>query len=280
MADVSMRQMLEAGVHFGHQTRFWHPKMAPYIFGERNKIHIINLEQTLPLFNDAMNFMGRLASRNGKILLVGTKRSAQDAVEREAQRCGMPYVNRRWLGGMLTNFKTVKQSIKRLKELEDTINNGGLDRVSKREGLQLRREYDKLHHGLAGIKDMERLPDAIFIIDVGFEKIAIAEAAKLKIPVIAVVDTNSKPDDVAYVIPGNDDALSAINLYTKSAADSVLDARATITTGAMADDFVELDASGAPVQGEGDRPGRKGAGAPRRKPGRADDAAPATEGAE
>jgi len=181
---------------------------------------------------------------------------------------------------MLTNFKTVKQSIKRLKELEDTISNGGLDRVSKREGLQLRREYDKLHHGLAGIKDMERLPDAIFIIDVGFEKIAIAEAAKLKIPVIAVVDTNSKPDDVAYVIPGNDDALSAINLYTKGAADAVLDARATNTTGGMGNDFVELDASGAPVPSEGDRPTRKGAGAPRRQPGRADDAVPAAEGAE
>ena len=278
MAEVSMRQMLEAGVHFGHQTRFWHPKMAPYIFGERNKIHIINLEKTLPLFNDAMNFMGRLASRHGKILFVGTKRSAQDAVEREAQRCGMPYVNRRWLGGMLTNFKTVKQSIKRLKELEDTINNGGLDRVSKREGLQLRREYDKLNHGLAGIKDMERLPDALFVLDVGFEKIAIAEAAKLKIPVIAVVDTNSKPDDVAYVIPGNDDALSAINLYTKAAADAVIDARGTLTVGGegLGDEFVELDASGAPVarEGEAERGGRKPGVAPRKKPARAEESAP------
>ena len=252
MADVSMRQMLEAGVHFGHQTRYWHPKMAPYIFGERNKIHIINLEKTLPLFNDAMNFIGRMTAKRGKILFVGTKRAAQEALEREAQRCGMPYVNRRWLGGMLTNFKTVKQSIKRLKELEDTINNGGLDRISKREGLQLRREYDKLNHGLAGIKDMERLPDAIFVIDVGYEKIAIAEAAKLGIPVVAVVDTNSKPDGVAYVIPGNDDALSAINLYTKSVADAVLDARMTLTTGGGEDDFVELDASGAPVVRSGD----------------------------
>ena len=247
MADVSMRQMLEAGVHFGHQTRYWHPKMAPYIFGERNKIHIINLEKTLPLFNDAMNFIGRMTAKRGKILFVGTKRAAQEAVEREAQRCSMPYVNRRWLGGMLTNFKTVKQSIKRLKELEDTINNGGLDRISKREGLQLRREYDKLNHGLAGIKDMERLPDALFVLDVGYEKIAIAEAAKLGIPVVAVVDTNSKPDGVAYVIPGNDDALSAINLYTKSVADAVLDARMTLTTGGGEDEFVELDASGAPV---------------------------------
>jgi len=244
-----MRQMLEAGVHFGHQTRFWHPKMAPYIFGERNKIHIINLEKSLPLFNDAMNFISRMAAKRGKILFVGTKRAAQDAVEREAIRCGMPYVSRRWLGGMLTNFKTVKQSIKRLKELEDTINNGGLDRISKREGLQVRREFDKLNHGLAGIKDMERLPDALFIIDVGYENIAIAEAAKLKIPVIAIVDTNSKPDHVDYVVPGNDDAISAINLYTKSAADAVLDARTTLAAAGAGgqDDFVELDASGAPI---------------------------------
>ena len=287
MADVSMRQMLEAGVHFGHQTRYWHPKMAPYIFGERNKIHIINLEKTLPLFNDAMNFIGRMTARRGKILFVGTKRAAQEAIEREAQRCGMPYVNRRWLGGMLTNFKTVKQSIKRLKELEDTINNGGLDRVTKREGLQIRREYDKLNHGLAGIKDMERLPDAIFVIDVGYEKIAIAEAAKLGIPVVAIVDTNSKPDDVAYVVPGNDDALSAINLYTKSVADAVLDARMTLTTGSGEDDFVELDASGAPVmrggEGAGDDAARRNdrkAPPPKRKVVRKPGAAPAPRGPE
>lgn len=249
MADVSMRQMLEAGVHFGHQTRFWHPKMGPYIFGERNKIHIINLEKTLPLYNDAMNFIGRLAARRGRVLFVGTKRAAQEAVEREAQRCGMPYVNRRWLGGMLTNFKTVKQSIRRLKDLEEMINGGGLDRISKREGLSLRREYDKLHHGLAGIKDMERLPDALFVIDVGYEKIAIAEAAKLKIPVIAVVDTNSNPDHVDYVIPGNDDAIRAIDIYTQGAADAIVEARLTLSaaaTGAQ-DEFVELDESGAPV---------------------------------
>lgn len=253
MADISMRQMLEAGVHFGHQTRFWHPKMAPYIFGERNKIHIINLEKSLPMFNDAMNFIGRLAAKRGKILFVGTKRAAQEAVEREASRCGMPYVSRRWLGGMLTNFKTVKQSIKRLKELEDTINNGGLERISKREGLQVRREYDKLMHGLAGIKDMERLPDALFVIDVGYEDIAVLEAAKLKIPVVAVVDTNCKPDNIDYLVPGNDDAISAINLYTKYAADAVLDARTTLAaSGAGGDEFVELDASGAPVPGEDD----------------------------
>ena len=236
-------------MHFGHQTRFWHPKMAPYIFGERNKIHIINLEKTVPLFTDAMNCLGRIAAKRGRILFIGTKRAAQEAVAREAARCGMPYVNRRWLGGMLTNFKTVKQSIKRLNELEETINTGGLDRISKREGLQLRREYDKLNQSLAGIKNMERLPDALFVIDVGFEKIAIAEAVKLKIPIIAVVDTNCKPDQIDYVIPGNDDAISAINLYATSAADAVLDARLTLSaaaTGAQ-DEFVELDESGAPV---------------------------------
>lgn len=249
MTDVSMRQMLEAGVHFGHQTRFWHPKMAPYIFGERNKIHIINLEKTVPLFGDAMNFLGRMASRRGRILFIGTKRSAQEAVAREAARCGMPYVNRRWLGGMLTNFKTVKLSIKRLKDLEERINNGSLERISKREALQIRREYDKLNHGLAGIKDMDRLPDALFVIDVGFEKIAIAEAAKLKIPVVAVVDTNCKPDAIDYVIPGNDDAISAINLYTKAAADAVMDARMTLSAAASGaqDEFVELDENGNPV---------------------------------
>jgi small subunit ribosomal protein S2 len=261
MTDVSMRQMLEAGVHFGHQTRFWHPKMAPYIFGERNKIHIINLEKTVPLFGDAMSFLGRVASRRGKILFIGTKRAAQEAIAREAVRCGMPYVNRRWLGGMLTNFKTVKQSIKRLKDLEERVSAGGMDRVSKREGLQLRREYDKLNQGLAGIKDMDRLPDALFVIDVGYEKIAIAEANKLKIPVVAVVDTNCKPDFVDYVIPGNDDAISAVNLYAKSAADAVLDARLTLSaaaTGAQ-DEFVELDEQGNPVVRRGEERGAEAA---------------------
>ncbi|MSR13520.1 MAG: 30S ribosomal protein S2 [Gammaproteobacteria bacterium] len=268
MADVSMRQMLEAGVHFGHQTRFWHPKMGPYIFGERNKIHIINLEKTVPLFGDAMSFIGRMASKRGKILFIGTKRAAQEAVAREAARCGMPFVNRRWLGGMLTNFKTVKQSIKRLKELEERINSGSLERVTKREALQLRREYDKLNLGLSGIKDMERLPDALFVIDVGFEKIAVAEAIKLKIPVIAVVDTNCKPDNIDYIIPGNDDAISAINLYAKAAADAVMDARMTMSaaaTGAQ-DEFVELDENGEPVL-------RRGAGDGRGPEGTAEDAA-------
>lgn len=243
MSDVSMRQMLEAGVHFGHQTRFWHPKMAPYIFGERNKIHIINLEQTLPLFEESLNFVGRLAAKRGRILFVGTKRAAQEAVEREATRCGMPYVNRRWLGGMLTNFKTVKQSIRRLKELESMIEQGGLERITKKEGLTLRRELDKLNNSLSGIKDMDGLPDALFVIDVGHEKIAIAEAKKLNIPVVAVVDTNNSPDGCDYIIPGNDDAIRSINLYVKAMADAVLDARLTVGDAAAGsqDDFVELE---------------------------------------
>lgn len=245
MSDVSMRQMLEAGVHFGHQTRFWHPKMSPYIFGERNKIHIINLEQTLPLFDEAINFVGRLAAKRGRILFVGTKRAAQESIEREATRCGMPYVNRRWLGGMLTNFKTVKQSIRRLKDIESLIEDGGLERITKKEGLNIRRELEKLNRGLSGIKNMEGLPDAIFVIDVGHEKIAIAEAIKLKIPVVAVVDTNNSPDGCDYVIPGNDDAIRSINLYTSAIADAVLDARLTVSeaaTGAQ-DEFVELNES-------------------------------------
>lgn len=245
MSDVSMRQMLEAGVHFGHQTRFWHPKMAPYIFGERNKIHIINLEKTLPLFVESTDFAGRLAAKRGRILFVGTKRAAQDAVEREATRCGMPYVNRRWLGGMLTNFKTVKQSIRRLKDIESLIEDGGLDRMTKKEGLNLRRELEKLNRGLSGIKKMEGLPDAIFVIDVGHEKIAVAEAVKLKIPVIAIVDTNNSPDGCDYIIPGNDDAIRSINLYTGAIADAVLDARLTVSEAAAGseDDFIELDES-------------------------------------
>ncbi len=249
MADLSMRQMLEAGVHFGHQTRFWHPKMAPYIFGERNKIHIINLEKTLPLFNEAMNFLRSLAARRGRIMFVGTKRAAQQAIAREAQRCGMPYVDRRWLGGMLTNFKTVKQSIKRLKDLEETLEGPGIERVSKREGLRIRREHEKLNRGLAGIKEMERLPDALFVVDVDFERIAVAEAVKLRIPVVAVVDTNSCPDAVDYLIPGNDDAIRAINLYTQAVAEAIIEGRLSVSTAASGaeDDFVELDESGAPL---------------------------------
>jgi small subunit ribosomal protein S2 len=225
MANVTMRQMLEAGVHFGHQSRYWNPKMKAYIFGERNKIHIINLEKTVPLFNDAMNFISRMAARNGKILFVGTKRAARDVIQEEARRCGMPYVNHRWLGGMLTNFQTVKQSINRLKELEAMIADNSIERVNKKEGLGLKRELEKLERSLGGIKDMERLPDVLFIIDVGHEKIAVQEARKLGIPVAAIVDTNNSVEGIDYVIPGNDDAIGAIKLYSVAAADAVLDGK-------------------------------------------------------
>jgi len=258
MAAVTMRQMLEAGVHFGHQTRFWHPKMAPYIFGERNKIHIVNLEQTLPLFKEATNFLSRLAARKGTILLVGTKRAAQESIRLEAERCGMPYVNRRWLGGMLTNFKTVRQSLKRLHEYEQHMQSGGLERLSKKEALGFMREKAKLERSLSGIKNMERLPDALFIIDVGFEKNAVAEAQKLDIPVVGVVDTNHDPDGIDYVIPGNDDAIRAIKLYTRAAADAIIDGRMSLveSAGAAGDEFVELDSAGEVVVGE--REGRRG----------------------
>ncbi len=240
MSKVTMRQMLEAGVHFGHQTRYWNPKMAPFIFGDRNKIHIINLEKTLPKFNDAMNFIGQLASKRGKILFVGTKRAAGKAVKENALRCGMPYVNHRWLGGMLTNFKTVKQSIKRLKYLEKAASDGTFDTLTKKEALLLSREFEKLEKSLGGIKDMSALPAAIYVIDVGHEKIAVQEAKKLGIPVIGVVDTNNKITNVDYIIPGNDDAIRAINLYLEAAADAVLDAKAAHTE-AVADDFVEVE---------------------------------------
>jgi small subunit ribosomal protein S2 len=225
MANVTMRQMLEAGVHFGHQSRYWNPKMKAYIFGERNKIHIINLEKTVPLFNDAMNFISRMAARNGKILFVGTKRAARDVIQEEAKRCGMPYVNHRWLGGMLTNFNTVKQSIQRLKDLEAMIADNSIERLNKKEALGLRRELEKLERSLGGIKDMERLPDVLFIIDVGHEKIAVREAHKLGIPVVAIVDTNNSVDGIDYVIPGNDDAIGAIKLYSVATADAVLDGK-------------------------------------------------------
>lgn len=246
MSDVTMREMLEAGVHFGHQTRYWHPKMGRYIFGERNKIHIINLEQTLPLFNEAMNFLARLAAKKGRILFVGTKRSAQEAVAAEAIRCSMPYVNRRWLGGMLTNYKTVKQSIKRLKELEEMMEDGSLERISKKEGLMRKREMEKLERSIGGIKDMGGLPDALFVVDVGYENIAISEAHKLGIPVVAVVDSNNSPEGIDYVIPGNDDAIRSIQLYARAAADAVLNGRQSITEAVIAgnDEFVELDDSG------------------------------------
>lgn len=243
MANVTMRQMLEAGVHFGHQTRYWNPKMGQYIFGERNKIHIINLEKTLPLFNDAMNFVSKVASKNGKVLFVGTKRAAQNTVKEQAERAGQPYVNHRWLGGMLTNYQTVKQSIKRLTELEEMFKDGSAERLNKKEQLNLQREIEKLDKTLGGIKDMGRLPDAIFVLDVGYENIAVNEAVKLGIPVIAVVDTNNKTDGVDYVIPGNDDAIKAIQLYATAAADAVIEGKGSVTTAAAAaegDDFVEV----------------------------------------
>ncbi|QGU31535.1 30S ribosomal protein S2 [Thermochromatium tepidum ATCC 43061] len=227
MSNVTMRQMLEAGVHFGHQTRYWNPKMGAFIFGQRNKIHIINLEKTLPLYQEAVNFMGTLAANGGKILFVGTKRAARDAIREEAERCGMPYVNHRWLGGMLTNFKTIRQSVKRLKDLEAMFESGTIERFNKKEALGLARERDKLELSLGGIKDMDALPDAMFVIDVGHEKIAVSEANKLGIPVVGVVDTNNDPSNVDYVIPGNDDAIRAVRLYIAGAADAILDGRNT-----------------------------------------------------
>ncbi len=247
MTSVSMRQMLEAGVHFGHQTRFWNPKMAPFIFGERNKIHIINLEKTQPMFAEAVGFIRHVVADGGKLLFVGTKRSARDAVQREAVRAGMPYVNQRWLGGMLTNFKTIRQSIKRLHELAELDASGALERRGKKEAQVLRREMDKLVRSLGGIKDMGALPDALFVVDVGHEIIAIQEAKKLGIPVVAVVDTNCSPDGIDYVIPGNDDAMRAIGLYAAAVADAVLEGRASgPEVPAGEDEFVELDDAGNP----------------------------------
>jgi small subunit ribosomal protein S2 len=234
--------MLEAGVHFGHQTRYWNPKMAEYIFGQRNKIHIVNLEKTLAMYDDAMKYIRQLASNRGTVLFVGTKRQARDIVAEEARRAGMPYVDHRWLGGMLSNFKTVKQSIKRLKDLDAMKLDGTFERMSKREALSLQRELDKLEKSLGGIKDMTALPDAIFVIDVGYHKIAVTEAKKLGIPIVAVVDTNHNPDPIAYIIPGNDDSSRAIRLYARGVADAVLEGKSTtiqeiVTSG---DEFVEV----------------------------------------
>ncbi|WP_292993640.1 30S ribosomal protein S2 [Nitrosomonas sp.] len=223
--SVTMRQMLEAGVHFGHQTRFWNPKMAPYIFGHRNKIHIINLEKTLVMYEEAMKYVRQLSANKGVILFVGTKRQARDIVREEATRCGSPYVDQRWLGGMLTNFKTIKQSIKRLQDMETMVQDGTLDKLVKKEALDLHRELDKLNSSLGGIKDMKGLPDALFVIDVGYQKGAITEAKKLGIPVIGVIDTNHNPDGLQYLIPGNDDSSRAIRLYARGAADAVLEGR-------------------------------------------------------
>ena len=247
MASVSMRQMLEAGVHFGHQTRFWNPRMAPFIFGERNRIHIINLEKTLPLYNEAAEFIRQVVADGGRVLFVGTKRSAREAVKQAALRCGMPYVSHRWLGGMLTNFKTVRQSIKRLATLDEMAASGALEQHSKREAQGLRREREKLERSLGGIKEMESLPDALFVIDVGHERIAVHEAKKLGIPVAAIVDTNCSPDEVDYVVPGNDDAMRAIQLYVEGIADAVLEGKSAIPEAPSGEDeFVELDEEGRP----------------------------------
>ena len=241
--SVTMREMLEAGVHFGHQTRYWNPKMAPYIFGHRNKIHIVNLEKTMEKYLEALKFVRQLSTNKGTVLFVGTKRQAREIVKEEAQRSGSPFVDYRWLGGMLTNYKTVKQSIKRLKEMESMVQDGSMDKLPKKEALQYQREIAKLDRSLGGIKDMNGLPDALFVIDVGYQKGAIAEAGKLGIPVIGVVDTNHSPDGVAYVIPGNDDSSRAIRLYVRGMADAVLegkqDSLKEIVRGG--DEFVEVE---------------------------------------
>ncbi len=245
--SVTMREMLEAGVHFGHQTRFWNPKMAPFIFGHRNKIHIVNLEKTLGMYQEAMKYIRQLSANRGTILMVGTKRQARDIIAAEAKRAGVPYVDQRWLGGMLTNFKTIKTSIKRLKEMEVSVAEGSVEKLSKKEALMFSRELDKLQKAIGGIKDMGGVPDAIFVIDVGFHKGAISEAVKLGIPVIGVVDTNHSPDGVNYVIPGNDDSSKAITLYARGVADAILEGRANSvkdiveSVKAGADEFVEVN---------------------------------------
>jgi len=246
--SVTMRQMLEAGVHFGHQTRYWNPKMADYIFGQRNKIHIVNLEKTMQNYQDAMKYVRQLAANRGTVLFVGTKRQAREIIADEAKRCGMPFVDHRWLGGMLTNFKTVKVSIKRLKDLEVMAEDGTFDRMTKREALSMKRELDKLNKSLGGIKDMNALPDAIFVIDVGYHKIAVTEAKKLGIPLVAVVDTNHSPLGIAHVIPGNDDSSRAIRLYARGAADAILEGKSTVIQEIVqgGDEFVEV-AEEAPV---------------------------------
>ena len=239
--SVTIRQMLEAGVHFGHQTRYWNPKMADFIFGQRNKIHIVNLEKTLAMYQDAMKYVQKLASNRGTILFVGTKRQAREIVAEEAQRAGMPFVDHRWLGGMLTNFKTVKVSIKRLKDLETMGQDGTFEKMSKREALTLQREMEKLTRSLGGIKEMNALPDALFIIDVGYQKIAVTEANKLSIPIVGVVDTNHSPDGIAYVIPGNDDSSRAIRLYARGVADAILEGKSQVIQEIVqTEEFVEV----------------------------------------
>ena len=249
--STTMRQMLEAGVHFGHQTRFWNPKMAPFIFGARSKIHIVNLEKTLAKYNEAMAFVRKLSSNKGTILFVSTKRQAREIIAEEARRAGMPFVDERWLGGMLTNFKTVRQSIKRLKEVEAMVEDGSSERLSKREALTVSRELAKLQKSIGGIKEMGGLPDALFVIDVGYHKIAITEAQKLGIPIVAVVDTNHSPEGVDYVIPGNDDSSRAIRLYARGVADAVLQGRSQVLqeiVDASGDEFVEVEEEGSQEQ--------------------------------
>jgi len=243
--SVTMRQMLEAGVHFGHQTRYWNPKMAPYIFGSRNKIHIINLEKSLPMYQEALKFVRNLTSNKGTILFVGTKRQAREIVKEEAQRAGAPYVDYRWLGGMLTNFKTVKASIKRLKDMDQMAADGSLERLSKKEQLQFNREREKLERSLGGIKDMGGIPDALFVIDVGFHKIAVTEARTLGIPIVGVVDSNNSLDGIDYIIPGNDDSTRAIRLYSRGVADAILEGRSQVISEMVSptnsEDFVEVE---------------------------------------
>jgi len=246
--STTMRQMLEAGVHFGHQTRYWNPKMAPFIFGHRSRIHIINLEKTMVMYQGATKFVRQLASNKGTVLFVGTKRQAREIVREEAERCGAPYVDHRWLGGMLTNFKTVRQSTKRLKEMEAMIADGGVEKMPKKEALQFQRELVKLQRSLGGIKSLDGLPDALFVIDVGYQKGAIAEAKKLGVPVIGVVDTNHSPEGIAYVIPGNDDSSRAIRLYARGIADAIIEGRSQVVqeiVGATSDEFVEVEEQGA-----------------------------------
>ena len=274
--SVTMRQMLEAGVHFGHQTRFWNPKMAPFIFGHRNKIHIINLEKTVPLFNDAMNFISGIAQKRGIILFLGTKRSAREPMKEEAIRSGQPYMTQRWLGGTLTNFRTVKQSVSRLKELEAAETDGTFEKLVKHEVMNLRRERDKLEASLGGLKDLNRLPDALFVIDIGHEDIAIKEAKKLGIPVVAVVDSNYDPALVDYAIPGNDDAIRAVQLYARAAADAVLEGKAAAPNAAVVreEEFAGADA------GEEAKPARRAPAkkaAPRDNGKAGEEAAPAAE---
>jgi len=246
--STTMREMLEAGVHFGHQTRYWNPKMAPFIFGHRNKIHIINLEKTMVMYQEAMKFVRQLASNKGTILFVGTKRQAREIIREEAERCASPYVDYRWLGGMLTNFKTVRESIKRLREMETMVQDGSVDKMPKKEALHFQRELAKLQRSLGGIKGLDSLPDALFVVDVGYQKGAVAEAKKLGIPVIGVVDTNNSPDGVAHVIPGNDDSSRAIRLYARGMADAILEGRTQSVqeiVGATSDEFVEVEESGS-----------------------------------